>query len=214
MGKCRAVLVDDHVVFREALAKGLELTGLVDVVGQAGTSAECLGVLADCRPDVLVLDLALPGRGGAEVLDQVRKRCPGVAVLILSSHPPDQFVARLIRQGASGYLHKSCSLQRVVSAIDRVNGGRLVIDEDLAEIIARQSGPSAERCPHEQLSSREFQVMSRLVGGARLSAIAAEMNLSVKTISTYRKRVLEKLGITTNSELVSYAIRHSLTDYT
>jgi DNA-binding NarL/FixJ family response regulator len=214
VSKCRVVLVDDHVVFREALAKGLELTGQVEVVGQAGSSAECPQILNETLPDVLVLDLSLPGRGGAEVLDQVLKRFSSVAVLILSSHPPDQFVARLIRQGASGYLHKSCTLDRVVRGILRVHEGRLVIDEDLAEVIARLSTRSTEQLPHETLSSREYQVMERLVSGAKISAIAEEMNLSVKTISTYRRRVLDKLGVGSNSELVSYAIRHSLTVYT
>jgi DNA-binding NarL/FixJ family response regulator len=191
----------------------LEITNQIEVVGQARNSSECPQILSETKPDVLVLDLSLPGRGGAEVLGQVLRRFPSIGVLILSSHPPDQFVARLIQQGASGYLHKSCSLDRVVRGILRVFDGRLVIDEDLAEIIARQSVANPGDLPHEKLSNRELQVMERMVAGATISEIGVEMSLSVKTISTYRKRVLDKLGIASNSEMVSYAIRHSLTDF-
>jgi DNA-binding NarL/FixJ family response regulator len=210
VSKCSVVLVDDHAVFREALAKGLESDGGLMVVGQAGSSGETLKLLAETRPQVLVLDLSLPGRGGGEVLEQVLRRFPEIRVLILSSHPPDQFVASLVRRGASGYLHKSCSLQQVQQAVQRVADGRIVVDEALLEILARRGGAAAPGLPHEALSHREHQVMERLVEGARITDIAAEMNLSVKTVSTYRKRILDKLGMASNSELVGYAIRHSL----
>jgi len=207
------VIVDDHVVFRETLGKGLELTGKISIVGEASNSAECMSLLKDTQCDVLVLDLSLPGRGGADILSHTLQRHPGIAVLILSAHPADQFVARLIQEGASGFLHKSSSLSRVVRGILRVHEGRLVIDEDLAEVIARQGSNQNADLPHETLSNREHQVMNLLVAGESSTNIANQMNLSVKTVSTYRKRVLTKLGVSSNSEMVSYAIRHSLTDF-
>ena len=213
MANCRVMLVDDHAVFRETLAFGLSQAGSIDVVAQAGSTTESLRELSLHEIDVLVLDLSLPGRGGADLVSQVNQRYPKVGILILSARAPDQFVVRLVQQGASGYLHKSCSLEEVVSAVQRVWSGRMVLGEDLAELITRsnQTGePSSE--PHEHLSNREYQVMERLVAGAGVSEIADEMNLSVKTISTYRKRLLEKLGVQSNSEIVSYAIRNGLAD--
>ncbi|NKB98151.1 MAG: response regulator [Pseudomonadales bacterium] len=209
MDHCRVMLVDDHAVFRETLAVGLNQSG-IDVVDQAGSTQECMQKLQDMSIDVLLLDLTMPGRGGADLVLQVARRHPDTAILILSAHPADQFVGRLVKQGASGYLHKSCSLKEVITGIHTVSEGRMVLSPDLA---AHVTGESSERLkPHESLSNREYQVMERLVAGVGVSEIAREMNLSVKTISTYRKRLLEKLGVQSNSEIVSYAIRNSLVD--
>ena len=209
MGQCNVMLVDDHVVFRETLAVGLSHSG-VEVVEQAGTSQECLQKLELHSIDVLLLDLTMPGRGGADLVSQVVQRYPDTSILILSAHPADQFVGRLIKQGASGYLHKSCSLQEVVAGVRAVSDGRMVLSQDL---VAQVTGEGADDSqPHEGLSNREYQVMERLVAGAGVSDIAREMNLSVKTISTYRKRLLDKLGVQSNSEVVSYAIHNGLAD--
>ena len=203
------MLVDDHAVFRETLAVGLGQSG-VDVVEQAGSSQECMQKLEQNSIDVLLLDLSLPGRGGADLVSQVAQRFPDTSVLILSAHPADQFVGRLVKQGAAGYLHKSCSLQEVVAGVRAVAEGRMVLSQ---ELVAQVTGETTDNSqPHEGLSNREYQVMERLVAGAGVSDIAREMNLSVKTISTYRKRLLDKLGVQSNSEVVSYAIHNGLAD--
>lgn len=214
MTTCRVMLVDDHAVFRETLAVGLSHSPNVEVVAEAGSTTECLQRLAAERVDVVLLDLSMPGRGGADLVAQITNRYKGTRVVILSAHPADQFVVRLIQQGASGYLHKTCSLQEVIAAIVKVHEGGLVLGDELAELIARtKQGTADGPLPHESLSNREYQVMERLVAGAGVSDIAQEMNLSVKTISTYRKRLLEKLGVQSNSELVSYAMRNGLMDH-
>lgn len=207
------MLVDDHVVFRETLAAGLSKFSNLEIVAEAGSTTECLQKLKEVAVDVLVLDLSLPGRGGADLVSLVSNRYSTIRILILSAHQPDQFVVRLIQQGAAGYLHKSCSLQELGAGVQRIHEGRMVLGDDLAELITRaKQGDDAAQLPHEALSNREYQVMERLVAGAGVSDIAEEMNLSVKTISTYRKRLLDKLGVQSNSEIVTYAIRNGLVD--
>ena len=181
-GPCRVLLVDDHAVFRETLAVGLSQGDGIVIVGQASTTAEgleCVHTVGAEGVDVVVLDLSLPGRGGGDLVAQIAQRYPTIAVLILTSHPADLFIGRLINQGAAGYLHKSCSLQEVMDAVRTVGtGGRVVAPE--VEALCR--GEAEE--PHELLSNREYQVMERLVQGASITRIAEEMNLSVKSIST------------------------------
>ena len=208
--KCRVMLVDDHAVFRETLAGGFASLPTVEVVAEEGSTTDCLQTLNAHPVDVLVLDLSLPGRGGADLVSQVSTRFPEVRVLILSAHPPDQFIVRLVQQGAAGYLHKSCSLGEVLDAVQLINEGKTVLPDELSAMLSKSG--DADGLPHETLSNREYQVMERLVAGAGVSDIADEMNLSVKTISTYRKRLLEKLGVQSNSEVVSYAIHHGIVD--
>ncbi|MEQ8693585.1 MAG: response regulator transcription factor [Pseudomonadales bacterium] len=216
MPACRVLLVDDHAVFRETLAVGINQLGserreqTLQVVAEAGSSGECLQQLATLAVEVVVLDLSLPGRGGADLVAQIKSRYPDVYILILSAHAADQFVVRLVQQGASGYLHKSCSLTQVVDAITQVCKGVEVFPRELQVLLKQQGAGDGQ--PHESLSNREYQVMELLVAGLRVSQIAEEMHLSVKTISTYRKRILEKLGVQSHSELVSYAIHNGLVD--
>lgn len=206
--QCKVMLVDDHAVFRQTLAVGLQQFAL-DVVGQAGDTAQCLAILKTLSVNVLVLDLTLPGMGGADLVSQVSRTYPGVGILILSAHPADRFIARLIKEGAKGYLHKSCSLDEVVSGIKAVFAGDPVINPDLKQMTGSVGSAFA---PHERLSNREYQVMERVVAGASVTDIAGEMELSVKTVSTYRKRLLDKIGVGSTSELVSYAIKNGLAD--
>jgi len=213
MQECRVILVDDHALFREALARGLhERSSGIRVTGQAGSSTEASALLAQSAFDVLILDLTIPGRGGADVMALARKRYPNLAILILSAHPPDQYIASLVQDGAAGYLHKSCSLEELIDAVRRIHQGKRVIDDQLADIIQHQSRLGEDTLPHETLSHRERQVMEMLVAGDSISDISREMTLSIKTTSTYRKRILQKLSVGSNSEMVRYAMRHALTD--
>lgn len=209
MSKCQVILLDDHAVFRETLAKGLELAHQIKITGEAESSEQCLSLLKNLKCDVLVLDLSLSGSSGADVLSHIVQQYPGIAVLILSAHAPDHFIARLIRQGASGFVHKSHSLEHVAQSILRAKEGQLVIDNDLAEIIARHDQYGAE-LPHESLSNREHQVMHLLITGKTITQIGQELNLNVKTISTYRKRIMDKLGVKSNVDMLHYAIQNSL----
>lgn len=208
------VLVDDHDVLREALKNSLQAGGAIQVIAEARNSAECWEVLNKYTPDVLVLDLALPGRGGGDVLVSLKQRYPDIKVLVLSAHQEDEYAIKLIRLGASGYVHKSASLDELASAIERVYAGGIVISDDLTQLMARQAFGEGEAAPHDALSVREREVMLMLARNKSVTAISKELHLSVKTISTYRKRILEKLDLVSNEEIASYARLNNMLDET
>ncbi len=178
--------------------------------GEAGTGQEALGKVWNEKWDVVVLDVTMPGRGGLEVLKEIKKACPKLPVLVLSMHPEDQFAVRVLKAGASGYMTKESAPEELVGAIKKVvNGGRH-ISASLADLMAAYISVDASRPPHELLSNREFQVMRLIASGKTVSAIAREISLSVRTVSTYRTRILEKTGMKTNAELTHYSIRNNL----
>ncbi|HPF70160.1 MAG TPA: response regulator transcription factor [Candidatus Krumholzibacteria bacterium] len=205
----RIMLIDDHAVLRGALA-GL-LSGLPEfrVVADYGTVHEALGPAAP-EPDVIVQDVSLPEVGGLAALPLLRQRFPQARVLMLSMHPVEVFGLRAIRAGAHGYLTKEASPDELADAIRRVAAGRRVIPDELAEILATAADPHATCAPHETLSDREHAVLVRLAAGARVSDIADEMHLSVKTVSTYRRRILDKMQLESTADLVRYALEHEL----
>jgi DNA-binding NarL/FixJ family response regulator len=156
------------------------------------------------------MDLSMPGMNGLEVLAEIRRQKPNLPVLVLSMHPEDQYAVRVLEAGAWGYLNKGGPPGELVSAIRRVASGRRYITEAVAEQLAARVDPTRARAPHERLSNREFQVLCLLAQGRSVSEIAGELTLSVKTVSTFRARVLEKLGLRSNAALVRYALEHNL----
>jgi two-component system, NarL family, invasion response regulator UvrY len=206
----RVLLVDDHPVVRkgmrfileEGLQPGVEVT-------EASDGEQALAALAN-PPDVMVLDLSMPGRSGIDLLAEVKHRCPKLPVLIMSLHAEEQFAVRALRAGASGYLTKSVAPENLVTAVTKVAKGGRYVSETLADMLAADIGGQAVAAPHERLSDREFEVLCAIASGKTASEIAATMHLSVKTISTYRARLLEKMGMTSNSELTRYAISNGL----
>ena len=178
--------------------------------GEARNGQEVLDSVWKAEWDVVVLDITMPGRSGLEVLKEIKKAKPKMPVLVLSMHPEDQFAMRVLKSGASGYMTKESAPAELVGAVKRIMAGGKHISTSVAELMATYINMDSSRPPHEQLSNREFQVMRMIASGKTVSEIARMLSLSVRTISTYRARILEKTGMKTNAELTHYAFQHSL----
>lgn len=207
----RVLVADDHPVVREGLKRIIERDSAIVVAAEAGTSQEVLDRLAADRLDVVLLDINMPGRGGLEVLQQIKAHYPSLPVLVVSMYPEEQYATRVLRAGAAGYLTKESAPSQLVKAIRKVIRGGKYVSPTLAEKLAIDLGANSTN-PHESLSNREYQVLCLLASAKTVSEIADELSLSVKTISTYRTRILEKMGLRNNVELARYALKHGLVD--
>ncbi len=205
----RVLVADDHAIVRRGIVQILTQHPGIEVVGEAQDGAEMLNLAREKTADIAILDLNMPGPGGLAVLSQLRAEHPSLAVLVLSIHDEEQYGTRVIRSGAAGYLAKNAAPENLVDAVRRVAAGHRYISADLAEAMLRQL-ESNEQDPHVTLSDREFQVFHELAIGRTVSEIADTLSLSVKTVSTYRSRVLEKLGLRTNADLARYAVAKGL----
>jgi len=207
----RVGIVDDHAIVRSGLKQFIGDQVDLRVTGEASDGAGALRLARGGEVDVLVMDLAMPDQSGVDALAAIRARCPDLPVLILSGYPEAHYATTLLRQGASGYLNKECDPDEIASAIRTVARGRRYITPAVAELLAEQaSAGSGDRPPHEALSERELQVFLRLARGETVGEMAGALNLSVKTISTYRARILEKLQLHSNSDLTYYALKNGL----
>ncbi len=206
----KVLIVDDHAIVRRGLREIVEERYPGAVVGEASDTAGAVGAALDGDWDLVLLDLALPGRGGIEVLARIRASRPKLPVLVLSMQPEDPFGARVIRAGASGFVNKASAPEALVGAIERVLAGGRYIGPGLAETLANTLQAGVDPATPLGLSHREFQVLCRLGAGRSVGEIADEMSLSVKTVSTYRTRLLAKLGLRTTAELIRYAIEYDL----
>lgn len=206
----RVILADDHAVVRAGLARLLEEQPDIRVVGEAADGDATLRLAREVPADVLLLDVRMPGPGFLETLRHVRARAPALRVLVLSVQPEDHFAVRALRAGAAGYLSKERSSEELVQAVRRVHGGQRYLTSAVAERLADHLGADGVRPPHEDLSDREHEIFVRIAMGEAVSDIAADLSLSPKTVSTYRARVLSKLGLKTNADLARYAVEHDL----
>lgn len=209
----RVLLVDDHPALRKGMKSILEDAIPGVAVSEAGDGDEALRVLAEPAPrpfDAVVLDLSMPGRSGIDLLAEVKHRYPRTPVLIMSLHGEEQFAVRALRAGASGYLTKTAAPEQLVVAVGKIVRGGRYVSESLAERLAADVSGKETSAPHERLSDREFDVMRGIASGHSVSEIAEQMKLSVKTVSTYRARLLEKLGMESNAEVTRYAIQNGL----
>ena len=206
----RILITDDHAILRQGL-KQILADEIVDAkFGEAADSAQALALLNKETWDILILDINMPGRNGFEVLDDVRRHFPRLPILVLSSTPEDQLGLRAIRSGAAGYLNKQTAPEQLVNAVRTVLAGGQFISDALAQRIVADLRRDTDRPRHEALSDRELQVFKLTVAGKSLKEIAAELSLSAKTISTFRVRIFEKLGIKSDIELARYAEDHGL----
>lgn len=205
----RVLLVDDHAVVRRGVRAIVEDNMPGVEVAEAASGDEALAALAE-KFDAVVLDLSMPGRDGFDLLAEIKHRLPKLPVLIMSLHGEEQFALRALRAGAAGYITKSTAPEQLVTAMTKILRGGRYISEALAERLADGVGAPGAESPHERLSDREFDVMRGIASGRSVSEIAAQMHLSVKTVSTYRTRLLEKMGMSSNAELTRYALEAGL----
>jgi two-component system invasion response regulator UvrY len=208
----RIGIVDDHAIVRSGLRQFFSEHTDLRVVGEAGSGREAIDLVRNTELDVLVMDLSMPGQSGIDALSMIHAKAPDVGILILSGYPEEHYAMNLIRQGASGYLNKECDPKTIVDAIRTIALGRRYITPVVADLLARQLDRKDDAPPHEQLSEREFQVFLKLAKGESAGDIAETLSLSVKTVSTYRTRLMEKLNLSTNSDLTYYALKNKLID--
>ena len=206
----RVVIVDDHAIVRAGLRQFFSDQVDLRVTGEASTGREALDLVRKGDVDVVVMDLSMPDQSGVDTLAAIKARQPDLPVLILSGYPEAHYATTLLKQGASGYLNKECDPEEIVKAIRTVYRGRKYITPAVAELLAEGLGGDVNKLPHEQLSEREFQVFLRLAKGETIGHMADSMALSVKTVSTYRTRVMEKMKLSSNSDLTYYALKNGL----
>ena len=206
----RIAIVDDHAMVRAGLRQFFADQIDFSVVAEAANGREALDIVRKAEVDVILLDISMPDQSGVDALAAIRARAPDLPVLILSGFPEAHYATTLLRQGASGYLNKDCDPEEIVRAIRTVHRGRKYITAGVAEQLAEGLGPGGDKPLHEQLSERELQVFLRLAKGETIGHMAESMSLSVKTVSTYRTRVMEKMGLASNSDLTYYALKNGL----
>ena len=208
----RILVADDHAVVRRGVLQILEEAYDMVVTGEASTGREVLQLVQENDYDVILLDIAMPESSGLETLKQLRTLTPELQVLILSMYPEKQYAVRALKAGATGYLTKESAPDELIAAIRKVSLGEKYISLSMAEELATQLGDRTERAPHEALSDREYQVMRLLATGKTVTEVAAELSLSVKTVSTYRIRVLEKLGLENTAAIIRYALQRGVVE--
>jgi DNA-binding NarL/FixJ family response regulator len=206
----RVFVADDHAVVRRGIKQILAEEKDMTVVGEAADAEEIIKKMYDEHWDVLILDITMPGKNGLDAMIEIKQRKPDLKVLILTMYPEQEIAIRALKTGASGYLNKDSVPGELIKAVRKVYGGGRYISSSLAESIAFSVEKENIKLPHENLSEREFQVMCLIASGNSLTQISGELSLSVKTVSTYRARILEKMNVKTNVELTHYAIKHQL----
>jgi DNA-binding NarL/FixJ family response regulator len=206
----RIVIADDHTIMREGLKRILGEVAEIQVVGEATNGFEALTLVRKGDFDLLLMDLSMPGRCGVDLIRQIKDEMPKLPILILTMHEEEQYAVRAIRAGALGYLTKESAGTQLLSAIRKVASGRPFLSMEVAEQLAMDAMPSREELPHKYLSDREFEVFNMLVAGKSVTEIAQLLHLSVKTVSTHKARILQKMGSSSLAGLVQYAVAHEL----
>ncbi len=206
----KILLVDDHSIVRQGLRNLIELEADLEVVGEASSGVEAIALVRKNSYDIVVLDISMPDKNGVDTLHDLKHISPDLPVLILSGYAEAQYALNLIRSGCKGYLSKDADSDEIIKAIRTIANGKRYISAELAELMTDQLAHPSEKQLHEALSDREFQVFFKLAGGLSPTDIAAELNISIKTVSTYRTRILEKMSLKTNADLTYYAIKNEL----
>lgn len=209
----RILIADDHAIVRSGLKQLLSEPVDFNVAGEAANGLEVLTQIGEQPFDVLLMDMSMPGRSGIELIKLVKASMPKLAILVLSMHKEEQYAVRALKAGARGYLTKESAPDQLVAAIRKVAGGGVFISSGVAERLALELGGNHEATPHTLLSDREFQIFNMIVSGTAIGDIADELSLSIKTVSTHKTRILQKMKMTSSAELIHYAIRHQLVDF-
>ncbi|MCS6944901.1 MAG: response regulator transcription factor [Sutterellaceae bacterium] len=209
----KTIVVDDHPIVRRGIVQIVAEHPQIEVAAEAGDYGQLRAALRQ-HPDaeLLVMDIGLPGKNGIEILKTLRDEMPQLKVLVVSMYPEDQYAVRAFRAGAAGYLNKASAPEKLLEAVSQVIAGRKYVTPEIAQALIENLHAPQEVPLHERLSDREFQTLRLIASGKRLSEIAAELALSPKTVSVYRARILEKMGMSNNAELTHYAIKHGLVE--
>jgi two-component system, NarL family, invasion response regulator UvrY len=208
----RALCVDDHAIFRQGVKQILLQLDRQAKIGEAATAAEAIQAVRENRWDLVILDLSLPDRSGLQLLSELKKEQPDLPILVLSMHADDEYALRALRNGASGYVTKESAPEELITAVQKVMRGGRYMTPALAEKVAFAfASPASTERPHQRLSERELQILRLIGAGKSLKEIAAMLSLSVKSVGTYRARVLEKMTMSTNADLIRYVVENELT---
>ena len=208
----KVLVADDHTLIREGLKKILKTAEDISVVLEAQNAREVIEEIKKENLDVVILDISLPGKSGLELLKDLKKDHPKLPVLILSMHPEERFAIRALKAGASGYVTKESAVEELIKAVRKVVQGKKYVSAGLAEKLALDLGADTEKPPHENLSDREYQILCLIAAGKTIRHIAGELFLSKSTVTTYRMRILEKMNMKTDAELIRYALQNQLID--
>lgn len=210
--KIRVLIADDHAIVRQGFKQIFSETEDLVVAGEAEDGVEALQIARQNEWDVFLLDISMPNRNGIDTLKQLKREFPKLPVLILSMHPEEHYALRALKAGASGYLTKQSAPDQLVTAIRQVAQGKKYVSPGVAQQLAAAIAEDSDKLPHERLTDREYQVLVMIAQGKPLTQIAEELNLGVATVSTYRARLLEKMGLKSTAELIHYGLRHGLVD--
>lgn len=208
----RIIVADDHELIREGVRKILRGDREIRIVGEAANVGELLALVGRCEAEVLVLDINLPGRSGLDALRELRALRPGLSVVVLSMHPEDRFALRALKSGAAAYVSKASAADELVEAVRKAAKGGRYISPVVADLLARELENPVSAAPHEKLSARESQILFLIGAGKSAKQIASELSISINTVNTHRARILEKMGMRANAELIRYVIEHRLTE--
>ncbi|MDP5238096.1 response regulator transcription factor [Uliginosibacterium sp. 31-16] len=210
--KIRVLIADDHAIIRQGLKQILSDTEDLEVTGEADGGVPAVQMIREHQYDVVLMDVSMPDRNGIDSLKMIRKENPRLPVLMLSMHPEEQYAIRALRAGAAGYLSKQGAPEQLVTAIRQVASGKKFVSAAVAEELANSIGEDFDKPAHEKLSDREYQTLCMISSGKTLTQIAEQLNLSVKTVSVYRARLLEKMKLRNNAELTHYGLKHGLVE--
>ncbi len=208
----KLIIADDHAVVRKGLKQIFEETSDIVVTGEASSGNELLEKLRNEKFDVVILDISMPGKDGLDTLKEIKAINPSLPVLIFTIYPEEQYAVRVLKAGAAGYINKESEPEILIEAIRKVSQGRKYISSYLAELLASSLDSKSSEALHDQLSDREYQVMCMIASGKTPTDIAKELSLSINTISTYRMRILEKMGLKNNAEITHYALKNRLVE--
>jgi two-component system, NarL family, invasion response regulator UvrY len=212
MSSVRLLIADDHAVVRQGIRQILTDAPEVQVVAEAATGMEALELMRDADIDLVILDLSMPGLSGLDIVRQMKQDRPLVRILVLSVHPEEQYAVRVMKAGASGYLTKDSAPEELISAVRHIAAGHKYVTATLAERLALELDNASDKLPHQSLSDREYEVMLLVAEGLKVQEIADRLSLSVKTVSTYRTRLLQKMRMRNNADVVRYAVREGLVE--
>jgi len=206
------LIVDDHLIVREGIKRIINDTRDMKIVAEASSGQEALDLILKNKYDLILLDISMPGQNGLQTLKLIKKHNKNIHVLMLSMHSEEQYAIRTIKAGASGYLTKDTASHQLVTAIRKINAGRKFISNEVAELLTTDLYHREEKNPHDNLSDREFEILKFIASGKTTKVIANNLSISPKTVSTFRSRILKKLHLMNNSDLIHYVIDNKLTD--